>query len=171
MEMLNFKQNDLPAMEYYLCKHNLSEHYHHSQKEIEETFLEFFKSFIKNISIPTLAAKVLEEDLKNMDHIRIVVIQQEKMLHNTHYYNVSVNKTPSTLHKPCPALKKVDSDKTNPNKNLKCEKCIEQGLETSKCWSGNKKVTKDTSSNKTQVKFSQSDSKNKSQNHDKSSKQ
>ena len=46
----------------------------------------------------------------------------------------------------------VDPSKTDQNKKLKYEKCSKQGHEISQCWSGTKKASKDTSSNKTQVK-------------------
>ena len=69
-----------------------------------------------------------------MDHLQIVVIQQEDMLYKKQYYGVNVNKSPSTLCKPSPASKKVDMSKTEQNKNIKCEKCGKQGPETSKSW-------------------------------------
>ena len=68
-------------MEYYLRKRNLWERYHHNKKKIKEAFLEFFKSFIKQMSNPTVASQILEQDAMNMDHLCIVVIQQEEMLH------------------------------------------------------------------------------------------
>ena len=75
VEMLKFKQNNLPKMEYYLCKSNLWEWYHHNQMETKDIFLEVLDSFIKNMSNLTLASKILEQDTKNMGHLRIVVIQ------------------------------------------------------------------------------------------------
>ena len=93
------------------------------------------------------------------------------MLHKKQYYGVNVNKSPSTLYKPSPAVKKVNTSKTEQNKNIKCEICDIQGQETSTCWSGTKKASKDNSFNKTLVKFSQSDSKNKNQNNGKNYKQ
>ena len=38
------------------------------------------------------------------------------------------------------------------------------GQETNKCWAGNKKASKDTSSKKHQVKFNQSDKMNRNKN-------
>ena len=83
------------------------------------------------MSNPTLATKILEEDLKNRGHIRIVVIQQEEMLHKKQYYGFAVNKNPSPQYKPTLAVKQVDTSKSDQNKNLKCEKCGKQGHETS----------------------------------------
>ena len=59
-------------MEYHFLKYDLWECYHHNQKEIQETFLELFESFIQNLSNPTLTAKILEEDPKDMDHLQIL---------------------------------------------------------------------------------------------------
>ena len=63
------------------------------------------------MSNPTLVSKILEQDKKNMDNLRIVMIQQKEMLHKKQYYCVSIQKTLSTLYTPLPPIKKVDSKK------------------------------------------------------------
>ena len=93
------------------------------------------------------------------------------MLHKKQYYGLTVNKNPGTLYKPPPAVKKVDTNKIEQNKNIDCEKFCKQSCGTIKCWSGIQKASKENSSNKTQVKFNQSHSKNKSQNNVQSFKQ